>query len=196
MAQSPHSNYRSLHSFTTIAPSLTSVLCPYSLHYCMREVFIPSLIHNSLQFTYTNWVHRTNLLWHSLNSFPTLALPWLSSVRHYTDSLWYWSSQLQHSNSHYLARFRYSITLRWTVDVYNLQVLRADPLKTPLATPHVLLRLVIHRYPATGYQHLPQKMISHRCVTSSAHPLYRITSCGVSRARYPLPRYYCARQAQ
>jgi hypothetical protein len=60
-----------------------------------------------------------------------------------------------------------------TVALYSLQALRADPLKTPLATPHVLLRHVIRlRHPATGYQ----------------HSSYSITSCGVSRTNHPLLR--------
>jgi hypothetical protein len=60
--------------------------------------------------------------------------------------------------------------LHWTVALYSQRALRADPLKTPLATPRVFLHLIICRHPATCYnttvenglvwRHLPTRHIA------------------------------------
>jgi hypothetical protein len=68
------------------------------------------------------------------------------------------------SNTELLWTALHWLNSAWSVNWYSLQALRADSLKTPLATPLVLLRLVHHHHPATSYKHLPYKTVSYCCV--------------------------------
>jgi hypothetical protein len=69
-----------------------------------------------------------------------------------------------------------STALTWSVNWYSL---RADSLKTLLATSLLLLRLVPRRHhPAMSYKHLP-----YCCMMSRAHALYNSTSRVHARTR-------------
>jgi hypothetical protein len=165
--------------------TVTSTHCTTSL-----KVFICS--HNSLialSSTKLHWLTRYSL---HHESYPWPTAVHLLNCLHRTNLLWHWTL-------HWLAHFQNSLNLRWMVNFYSLRALWADSLKTLLVTSLVLLHLVIHHYPASGHQHLPQKTIFHHCLTSPTQALYSITSSGVSRDLYTLlrntlPRYYCARQ--
>jgi hypothetical protein len=76
------------------------------------------------------------------------------------------------SSKSFVSMYNLSLNSAWSVEWYSLRALRADSLKTPLATALLLLRLVPrHYHPATSYKHLP-----YCCMTSPAHALYSITS--------------------
>jgi hypothetical protein len=76
--------------------------------------------------------------------------------------------------------------LAWSVNWYSLWALRADSLKTPLATYLLLLRHIPrHHHPGSPLAHclLPSNDLPYCCMTSSAHALHSITSHRVPRDR-------------